>query len=72
MGNEWIIDVLSDLRSFAQQNDLPLLAAQLETTSLVAAAEIDELSKGASLGTRGDTAGTQSIFGQAGTSRRAG
>ena len=29
MGNDWIIDVLADLRSFAHNNELPLLAAQL-------------------------------------------
>jgi hypothetical protein len=40
MGRVWIIDVLADLRSFARDNDLPLLTAQLEEAGLVAAVEI--------------------------------
>ena len=39
MRSDWIIDVLADLRSFAQANDLPLLAEQLDDTALIAAAE---------------------------------
>lgn len=40
MNYTWILDVLTDLRSFAQTNGLPALAEQLADTSLVAAAEI--------------------------------
>lgn len=40
MAKEWIIDVLGDLRGFAQTNDLPTLADQLEETLVVAVAEI--------------------------------
>ncbi|WP_342068886.1 hypothetical protein [Yoonia algicola] len=40
MGRDWIIDVLADLRSFARDNDLPLLRAQLEEAELVAQVEI--------------------------------
>jgi len=40
MGRVWIIDVLADLRSFARDNDLPLLTAQLEEAGLIAAVEI--------------------------------
>lgn len=36
----WILDVLTDLRTFAQANGLPALAEQLDDTSLVAATEI--------------------------------
>jgi len=39
MRNDWILDVLADLRSFAASNDLPLLAEQLDDTALVAVAE---------------------------------
>jgi hypothetical protein len=39
MRNDWILDVLADLRSFAQANDMPLLAEQLDDTALIAAAE---------------------------------
>lgn len=40
MGQDWIIDVLADLRSFARQNDMPLLGEQLEEAALVASVEI--------------------------------
>ena len=38
--NEWILDVLSDLRTFAAANGLNVLAEQLDDTRLIAAAEI--------------------------------
>lgn len=38
--NDWILDVLADLKSFALANDLGGLAEQLEDTTLIAAAEI--------------------------------
>ncbi len=40
MKNDWILDVLADLRTFAQANGLNALAEQLEDTALVAAGEI--------------------------------
>lgn len=40
MYNDWILDVLADLKSFALANDLGALAEQLEDTTLIAAAEI--------------------------------
>lgn len=40
MGNEWIIDVLADLHSFADQNEMPLLCARLDDAMLVAAVEV--------------------------------
>ncbi len=40
MGRNWIIDVLADLRSFARDNDLPLLSEQLEEAGLIAEVEI--------------------------------
>ena len=39
MRSDWILDVLADLRSFAQANDLPKLAEQLDDTALIATAE---------------------------------
>ena len=47
MGQKWIIDVIADLRAFADQNELPLLAAQLDITSGIAKAEIAEMLEGA-------------------------
>ena len=39
MRSDWILDVLADLRSFAEANDLPCLAEQLDDTALIATAE---------------------------------
>lgn len=47
MGHNWIIDVLADLESFAQQNELPMLADQIGQAALVATAEITATSEGA-------------------------
>ena len=70
MGHEWIIDVLTDLKSFAKTNDLPLLAAQLDETALVASGEIGSVTVKSSLVARGDGAGTRSFSGGVGSSRR--
>ncbi|MEP4509566.1 MAG: hypothetical protein ABJP90_06105 [Paracoccaceae bacterium] len=43
MRREWILDVLSDLKSFARDNNMPALAEQLDDTSIVAMAEIATL-----------------------------
>lgn len=40
MGHDWVIHVLSDLRQFAQQNELPLLSEQLDEAMMTAAVEI--------------------------------
>lgn len=49
MGHKWIIDVLTDLRSFAENNDLNLLADQLAQTTIVASVEIADVSERASI-----------------------
>ena len=46
MKNEWILDVLADLKCFAQNNSLGALAEQLDDTRLVAAAELSLSVKG--------------------------
>ena len=46
MKYDWILDVLGDLRSFAQKNGLKALAEQLDDTALVAAAEIGQIESG--------------------------
>lgn len=43
MRSDWILDVLSDLKTFAKANDLPVLAEQLDDTAIVALAEIAAL-----------------------------
>ena len=40
MCNDWIIDVLADLRSYAATNGMPALADHLEQTAGVAAMEL--------------------------------
>lgn len=40
MKSDWVIDVLSDLKEFAQQNDLPILAEQLDDTAIIALSEM--------------------------------
>ena len=40
MANEWIIDVIADLRTYATHNGLAALARQLDDATLIAAMEI--------------------------------
>lgn len=70
MGNDWIIDVLADLKTFAQKNDLALLAVQLDETAIVAKAEISQMSERAPMAVRGEATETRSIFVEAGGGRR--
>ncbi len=56
MGHEWIIDVLTDLKTFAVANDLDALAAKLDDTQLVAEAEIGVRGKGMGRGLLGTSA----------------
>ncbi len=62
MKYDWILDVLSDLKTFAQSNDLKVLADQLEETRQVAAIEIVSVSDMTGLVAHGDdrTAGSYS------------
>lgn len=46
MGHQWILDVIVDLKSFAQQNALPDLADELDRVAAVAKAEIDPDKRG--------------------------
>jgi hypothetical protein len=40
MSKDWMIDVLADLRSFAEANKLPVLAEQLDDAIMIAAWEL--------------------------------
>jgi len=40
MKNDWILDVLADLKTFATANGMPALAEQLAETAELAAVEI--------------------------------
>ncbi len=46
MQNEWILDVLADLRTFAHQNGLSTLAEHLDDTRLVAATALTSNGEG--------------------------
>jgi hypothetical protein len=56
MGHDWIIDVLTDLKTFAVANDLEALAAKLDDTQVVAKAEIGARGKGIDRGLFGESA----------------
>ncbi len=40
MNDDWILEVLADLKFFAEQNGLPFLAGNLEDTQRLAAIEL--------------------------------
>lgn len=56
MQNEWILDVLTDLKGFARKNGLPNLADHLEDTCCVARAEMMGHTKGNGVGIHGQCA----------------
>jgi hypothetical protein len=43
MTNDWIIDVLADLTTYAEKNGLSALSRQLDDTKLIAATELASL-----------------------------
>ena len=71
MKYDWILDVLSDLRTFAQTNDLRILADQLEETRQIAAIEIVGVSEMAGLATHGDDTKAGNYSGSTRASARA-
>ncbi|MCC6306411.1 MAG: hypothetical protein IT545_14620 [Rhodobacteraceae bacterium] len=58
MQHDWIIDVLTDLAAFAQQNGMAALAEQLEDSKLIAAGELAAARHGAPGRAAGDAAAT--------------
>lgn len=44
MRNDWILDVLTDLRTFAEQNGMSASADHLSDACLVVAAELSQMS----------------------------
>ena len=49
MTNEWILDVLTDLRGFAISNGMPALAEQLDDTKIVAMKELTSCTERAAI-----------------------
>lgn len=70
MKNDWILDVLADLKAFAQSNDLPALAEQLTRSADMAAVEMASAQIKVRR-THGDDFKAGSDFGGVGESRRA-
>lgn len=70
MKNDWILDVLADLKSFAQTNGLPALADQLRSTADLAAIEIASAEAKAEV-RNGDEYATRPHLEQAGVGKRA-
>ena len=56
MKNDWILDVLSDLKNFAQKNGHALLAEHLDVAKVIARAEIASVNERAALAVHGDEA----------------
>ena len=50
MGHDWILDVLTDLKTYARANGMATLAAQLDDASFVAQVEIASSTEGDGLG----------------------
>ena len=71
MQNDWILDVLADLKSFASANGLGALAEQLDDTTLIAAAEIASLREEAQARLNGDRGQLGSGTGELGRHQRA-
>lgn len=68
MRNDWILDVLADLKAFAQANGLNTLAEQLEDTALVAAVELSSKWEGPAVDAQLETGKARSDTGGVGTS----
>lgn len=71
MKHEWILDVLADLETFAQANDLTALAEQLDETRSIATSEIISASDMAGLVVHGDDSSTGTHSRNTRTSARA-
>lgn len=72
MGHDWILDVLADLKAYAEQNDLLALKRQLDETTRVATAEIGSARDGAPIVAVWDDADTLGLISSAaGGGRRA-
>ena len=62
MANDWIIDVLADLKKYAAKNGLAALARQLDDTTLVAASEIAATQGGGQELTIGEIGNTGGLY----------
>ncbi|UYV36193.1 hypothetical protein N4R57_14325 [Rhodobacteraceae bacterium D3-12] len=67
MKKDWILDVLADLKTFAQNNGLASLAIQLEETALVATAEIASSGEGQLIDAKSESKQFERNLGRLGT-----
>ena len=67
MNNTWILDVLTDLKTFASINGLTALESELDSTHRVASAELDELHERPIVGSKIATRGHGPQLGRLGT-----
>ena len=68
MKSDWILDVLTDLKTFALSNQLPQLAEQLDDAALVAMAEIASVQERKIARAHGNKAASGIHSGEIGTS----
>ena len=71
MRSDWILDVLTDLKTFATANELPVLAEQLDDTAIVALAEIAALHERTQSKSHGEEHNSGGRFSDAGASEHA-
>lgn len=68
MRSDWILDVLTDLKTFARANNMPILAEQLDDSAIVAMAEIAAMKDMNNAQRHDGDAAVGNHFGGAGTS----
>jgi hypothetical protein len=61
LGHKWIVDVLTDLRTYAYMNDLHDLAQELDACARAALGEIGKASAGPLVGVVDDGAGDREL-----------
>ena len=71
MQSDWILDVLTDLKTFATINGLPALAEQLDDTAIIALAEISALKERIGRQSHGNDSHAGPDIGGAGKDRHA-
>ena len=72
MANDWILDVLADLKTFASKNELPNLADGLDELALVATAELATASRSGPQVMERDTHHAGRVYTTYGSRRNAG
>jgi hypothetical protein len=69
LGHKWIVDVLTDLRTYAYMNNLHVLAQELDACARVALGETGKDPGGAPIGVMDDAGGDRELSGTSGEGR---